>query len=176
MPHGCDILKLGKNVGKFGRVRLEELAPRRDVEEEIPDLEVAPHGAGDRLLGDHLGALYLEFRPLLRILHAGLQGHMRHSSDGGERLASEAHGDDGEEVCRLADLARRMPLKGHPGIHSPHTGAVVDDLDQCLAGILDDDLDVGRTGIDGILDQLLDDRSRSLNHLTGSDLIGNIIR
>ena len=107
-------------MGKFGRVRLEELSPRRDVEEEIPDLEVAPHGAGDRLLGDHLRPLYLELRPLLGILRAGLQGHMRHRSDGGERLASEAHGDDGEEVSRLADLARRMPLKGHPGIDGSH--------------------------------------------------------
>ena len=69
-----------------------------------------------------------------------------------------------------------MSLKGHPGIDGSHPGAVIDDLDQCLAGILDDDLDVGRTGVDGILDQLLDDRSRSLDHLTGSDLIGNIIR
>ena len=101
---------------------------------------------------------------------------MRHRSDGGERLASEAHGDDGEEISRLADLARRMPLKGHPGIDGTHTGTIVDDLYQCFAGILDDDLDIGRTGVNGILDQLLDDRSRSLDHLTGSDLIGNIIR
>jgi len=69
-----------------------------------------------------------------------------------------------------------MPLKGHPGIDGSHTGSVVDDLDQGLAGILDDDLDVGGSGVNGILDQLLDDRSGTLDHLTGSDLIGNIIR
>ena len=34
----------------------------------------------------------------------------------------------------------------------------------------------GGSGVNGILDQLLDDRSGALDHLTGSDLIGNIIR
>jgi len=69
-----------------------------------------------------------------------------------------------------------MPLKGHPRINGSHAGSVVDDLDQGLTGILDDDLDVGGSGVNGILNQLLDDRSGALDHLTGSDLIGNIIR
>jgi hypothetical protein len=36
--------------------------------------------------------------------------------------------------------------------------------------------DPGRTGVEGIFHEFLHDRSRTLNHLAGGDLIGNTIR
>ena len=47
---------------------------------------------------------------------------------------------------------------------------VVDDLDQLDAAALDRDADAGRAGVEGVLDELLDDGDRSLDDLSGGDL------
>src|SRR3954447_13449332 len=48
--------------------------------------------------------------------------------------------------------------------------AVVDDLDERDAAAGDTDPDACRSGVDGVLDQLFDNRDRSLDDLTGRDL------
>ena len=49
-------------------------------------------------------------------------------------------------------------------------GAVVDNLDQVEAAAFDVDRDAGRARIDGVLDELLDDRRRAFDDLAGGDL------
>ena len=53
--------------------------------------------------------------------------------------------------------------------------AVVGDADQLASAPLDLDADAGSSGIEGILQQLLDDRSRPVHHLAGGDLVGNLV-
>ena len=81
-----------------------------------------------------------------------------------------------EEVVGLADLGGGMTLKRQTGIGFRHSFPVVDDLHQCLSRVLDQDLDLCGTGINSILDQLLDNRSRSLNHFASRNLIGDAVR
>ena len=69
-----------------------------------------------------------------------------------------------------------MTLKSHARIGLRHTATVVDDLYGRTSGIDHDDMDMTGTGIDGILHQLLDDGSRSLDDLASSNLVGDGIR
>src|SRR5690606_26381560 len=43
--------------------------------------------------------------------------------------------------------------------------------DQARAALLDVDVDAQRTGVEAVLDQFLDHRSRTLDHLAGGDLV-----
>jgi hypothetical protein len=69
-----------------------------------------------------------------------------------------------------------MPLKGKHGIVTPHSRAIIGDTHQPTAPELDIDLNSRRTGVDGILDKLLYHRRRSLDDLTGRDLVDQIVR
>ena len=53
-----------------------------------------------------------------------------------------------------------------------HPVAVVLDADEPLAALLDGDRDPRGTGVEGVLDQLLDDGYGTLDHLAGRDLVG----
>ena len=80
---------------------------------------------------------------------------------------------EGKEVVGLLNLRGGMTLKGQPGIGLRHAMSVVNDLYGGAARINDDDADALCAGIDGVLHQFLDDRSRSLDYLTGGNLIGH---
>lgn len=68
-----------------------------------------------------------------------------------------------------------MPFKSHPGVPITHATAVVCDLDQGLAAVLDDQVYLRSARINGIFHQFLDRTRRTLNNLAGSNLVGNII-
>jgi hypothetical protein len=65
-----------------------------------------------------------------------------------------------------------MTFESQTGIGLAHSLAIVDNLNTGAAGILDIDIYVAGSGIHGILHQLLDDRSRTLDNLSGSNLVG----
>ena len=68
-----------------------------------------------------------------------------------------------------------MALKAHPGIGFGHTFSVVDHLHQRSAGVAHHKLHRFCFRIHGILQQLFNDRSRPLHHLTSRNLVGNRI-
>jgi len=55
--------------------------------------------------------------------------------------------------------------------HRATCGAIIANLDAFLAAVLQQGLRLTGAGIDGVLDQLLDDRRRPLDHFAGRDLI-----
>ncbi len=57
-----------------------------------------------------------------------------------------------------------------------HAVAVVDDLDESAAAILERHVDARRTGIDGVFHQFLDRRCRALDDLAGGDAIDDVGR
>ncbi len=68
-----------------------------------------------------------------------------------------------------------MALKGKQGVVGNHAGAVVDDLDQFFAAGLHVDTDAGRSGINRVLDEFLDDGCGTLDNFAGGDLVGNVL-
>jgi hypothetical protein len=96
--------------------------------------------------------------------------------DAGKRLAPEAKRPDRLEVGERPDLARRVALKGQRELLGGNPGAVVDDPDQVAAGAPDLDRDPVGAGVEGVLDQLFDNRRRPLHNLAGGDRIGDLGR
>ena len=68
-----------------------------------------------------------------------------------------------------------MTFESQSGVGARHTHAIINDLDGGAPGIDHRHIYVSCLGIDGILDQFLDDRGRTLYHLSRSYLIGHTI-
>ncbi len=68
-----------------------------------------------------------------------------------------------------------MPLETEPRIVWLHPDAVVFDADELLAAVLDRHRHARRAGVDGVFDQLLDDRGRTLDDLTSGNLVGKVV-
>ena len=67
-----------------------------------------------------------------------------------------------------------MTLDGQPGIIGIHAFAIVFDPHLLFAAELDVNRQPTRPGVDGVLDQLLDDRRGSLDHFPGGNLVGEV--
>ncbi len=91
--------------------------------------------------------------------------------DGGQRLATEAHGRDDGEPFRVGELRGGVPLERERGVGGVHPATVVDHPHERESALLHLDLDLPSPGIERVLDQLLHDRGRALDHLAGGDLV-----
>jgi hypothetical protein len=69
-----------------------------------------------------------------------------------------------------------MPFDGQGQILGRHADAIVGNDDEAGAALAQRDIDASGTGIDGILDQLLDRRRRTLHHLAGGDAVDESLR
>ena len=67
-----------------------------------------------------------------------------------------------------------MPLDGQRQFVGRNARAVVRHADQRQPAGDRHHLDLARAGIDGVLDQLLDDAGRPLDHLTGGDPVDGL--
>ncbi len=68
-----------------------------------------------------------------------------------------------------------MPLKGQAGVVRAHPAPVVYHLNQELTAAFDDDIDLVGLRVQGVFHQLLDHRGRTVYHLAGRDLVGNML-
>ncbi len=160
-----------RDLGGFGAVGLQELPPRRQVVEQIVDLDHRPLACahlddrrGRAAVDADLGAGLVAARP-------GAQHEMGDGRDGGERLAAESERQDGGEIVGAANLARRVALDGEPCVLGRHPFPIVFDADLLLAAQLDVNGHPAGAGVDGVLDQLLDDRGRTFDDLARGDLV-----
>src|SRR6266851_2036101 len=64
-----------------------------------------------------------------------------------------------------------MPLEREQRVIAQHSAAVVRQPDQSPPAGFDIEAELGSAGIQRVLEQLLDDAGRPLDHLSGSDLI-----
>ena len=79
------------------------------------------------------------------------------------------------EVIQRPNFARGMPCKAVHGILSVHAEAVIVHLKQLCATTLHHDLDAARLRIQSIFQELLEDRSRALDHFTGRDMANDCL-
>jgi hypothetical protein len=153
----CELRRQPRDLGGFRRVGLQELAPRRQIVEEVRDLDAGAFGGADLAdRGDRAG-VHLDFGPALGAARARAHREMRDRGDAGQRLAAEPEGVDRAEIRRVRDLARGVPLDRQPGIVGVHAGAVVLDPDQSLAAELHRNGDAPRACVERVLDEFLDD-------------------
>lgn len=165
------------DVGTFGFLGAEEFATGREVEEQGADLDGSAGGAGGgadfgdapALDGDGSGFAggFLAF--------AGGEEETGDRSDGREGFAPEAHGGEGGEILGPSDLGGGMTFEREEGVIAAHPESIVGDADEAASTGPDFDGDAGGLGVEGILDEFLDDGSGSFNDFAGGDLIGDVI-
>ena len=168
-----DALEGREDIIQLGGICLEELPAGGNIVKEVVDTEIAAYRTGHRLLTDHPRGMERQTGAYLVAGHARGEHHLRHGSDGGQRLAAEPHGVKGEEIVGLADFRCGMPFESQAGIGFRHAAAVVNDLQGGAACVDHQHTDILGTGIHGILHQLLNDRSGTLNHLASGNLVSN---
>ena len=155
---------------RLGPVGFEEFQARRGGGEEVSDLDA---GAGRRRGRPHR-PLQAEIdgdgRAGRRARRARHDRQARHGADGGQRLAAEAEGGDGEQVA-VRQLRGGVALDGEVEIGRRHAAAVVDDADQPAAAALDRHRNAAGAGIDGVLDEFLDGGGGPLDHLARGDAV-----
>ena len=65
-----------------------------------------------------------------------------------------------------------MALEGEQSVIADHAATVIGDLDQLFSAGFNLDLDAARAGIEGVLQKLLDHRSRTLHYLARGNVLG----
>ncbi len=171
-----DLRHEARDLRRLRGIRLEELAARRQVVEQVADLDARPLGSGDFARRGRRSAIDPDLRAGQAAPGPGPQHEAGHRGDRGQRLAAKAERADGGEIVGRGDLRGGVALQRKHGVVRRHADAVVLDAHHRLAAQLDGDRDVTRPGIDGVLDQLLDHRGRPLDDLAGGDLVGHLRR
>ena len=97
---------------------------------------------------------------------------LSYGSDRSQSLTTETHRMKIEQIISLANLGSGMALESQAGIRLRHSLTIIYHLNRGTSSIHHHDLNVHRSGINGILNQLLDNRGRALYHLTCRNLIG----
>jgi hypothetical protein len=171
-----DLRDEARHLRRFGRVRLEEFPPRGQVEEDLADLDERAFRRTARPDVQRTSTLDAHLRAGERSTRARAQAETRDRRNRRQRLAAEAERVDGREIGGRRDLARRVPLDRQLRVLGRHPLAVVFDEHKLLAAELDGDADAPCARVDGVLDELLDDRGRSLDDLAGGNLVRQLER
>ena len=165
--HGETTDDLGRGL-RLRAVALQELEAGRSGGEKAADLDgrAGPaRGRPDRTFHSRLDrdavAGVARSRP-------GADVELRDRADRGQRLAPEPQRSDAGEIA-VVELGGGMALDRKGQVGRAHAAAVVRDPDQSAAAGLDRDVDPAGTGVEGILDELLDRRGRTLDDLAGRD-------
>ncbi len=183
-PQGKSHGRIGQGSahdGRSGGARLrlglpEELPAGRGMREEPFDEHVGSARPAGRLFDGFRSVLDPEADRLGRRTVAGGQGEFRHGGDRGKRLAAETVAVNLRQVSIGGDLGRRVPLEREPSVLRRHPAAVVAHEDALGSSALEIHLDARCSGVQSILDQLLDDRGRALHNLAGGDPVDDLAR
>ena len=80
------------------------------------------------------------------------------------------------EIIERGDLAGGVAGERQGQLVGGDAAAVVAHADQADAAALDVDLDAAGAGVQAVLDELLDDGGRALDHFAGGDLVDELVR
>ena len=168
------------HVGQLRGLGAEEFPPRRRVEEQVGYLDGGSGRQG--------GVIHVQ-NPASGNLHAGSSGsgpesgggrgferHPRHGCDRRQRLAAKAQRGDGKQVVGRAQLGGGVALKGQQRVVAVHAAAVVGHPDQPPPARFHIHADARGPRVQGVFQQLLHHRRRTVHHLAGGNLVGHLVR
>ena len=164
------------DVRELGRFGAEEFAACRRVEEEIGDGDGGSARQGGVFDVDEFcrRRFRCECRgrssPVARFERDACDG-----SDGRQRFAAKAEGGNREQFVGGAQLRGCVTLEGEERIVAIHAVAVVGDADELAAAGFDFDADAIGAGVERVFEQFFDDGGGTIDHLTGSNLIGHLV-
>ena len=161
--------------GVFAAGRAEELAPRRDLAEQVLDPNAGAGRQGRWPFGNGLAVVDDPFPARIRASRTAFQREARDAGDAGQSFAAEPQRHD--LLDRLVGQLRRgVPFQRETHLVRRHAAAVVGDLEACQPAFDQFHRNPARTGIDRILDQFLERRGRPLNDFARSDAIDQSVR
>jgi hypothetical protein len=155
-------------LGAFGA---QEFAPRRRVEIKLLDRNGRSRRQRCRRDGTDRAAFDFDPPCVWLAFRARCEREARHGGDRRERLPAKAQRRDRFKISDRGDLRRRMPRDRERQILALDARAVVGHPQPLDAAARDVDVDLRRAGIETVLEQLLQRRSRPLDDFAGSDLI-----
>ena len=177
----CVVRHQGCNVCQLGLLGFQKLAARRGVEKQVADSNRRADWHTSRVRTQHGSADDLDQRSCLLGGCATLAGSARlerqprHRRDRGQRLAAKAERRNRQQIVRTAQLRGGMAFKRQQRVVPHHAVPVVGDADQLAAARLHIDADARGAGVERVFEQLLDHRGRAFDHLTGSDLVRDLV-
>ncbi|OPZ68751.1 MAG: hypothetical protein BWY82_02457 [Verrucomicrobia bacterium ADurb.Bin474] len=124
---------------------------------------------------DQFPSIDQDLRPLKKPFGPRLKKEAGHAGDRRYCLPPEPEGPDIEKIIARLDLARGMPLDAHHRIIGTHPASIVLHPHERLSTLLNRNPDPGRSSINAVFDELLDDRNRTLHHLTRGNAVGHLI-
>ena len=154
----------------LGGIRLQKLQASRYVGEQVFDLERDAGQQGTRAVLNHIAGAHADARARAAALD------IRNRCDAGQCFAAESQRGDPVEVGQVGDLARGVPHERHRQVLGRDAFAIVADSDRDLACPTHIDGYPPGVRVQRVLDQLLDDRRGPLDHLAGSDGVGDLRR
>ncbi len=159
------------DVGELGARPAQEATARGHIEEQIIDLDRGAEGARRR--PDRADEALLREDRVSVGLAARSRGdaHARDRRERREGLAAKAERPHPVEILGRSDLAGRMPSQRERQVLRRDAAAVIAHPDAPSPAGFELDLDTPRPRIQAVLDELLDRRGRTLDHLAGRDLI-----
>ena len=162
------------DVRELGRVAPDKFAPRRHVKEQVAHLDGGPGRVSGGAHRAQRSPLDRKLRPLSRAGGARGDAQPRHRADRGQRLAAEAERRDRRQIIERGDLAGGVAGECQGQLRCADPAPVIAHPNEAHAAALDVDLDSRGARIEGVLNQLLDDRGRPLDDLAGGDLVNEL--
>jgi len=111
----------------------------------------------------------------LTVSMTACQRNLGYRANAGQGLSPKTLCFEGINIVESCDFARRVSGNGHRELIVGNPTAIIAHLNEFLAPIPDGDVYLRGTRIEGIFHQFLDDRGRSFHHLTGGDLVDEVI-
>src|SRR6185312_15518993 len=116
-----------RDVTRLRRRAAHELAPGRNVEKEIADLDRGARRMCRRPHGRYLATVDADLRGPLFMGRTGDDPQPRHGAYRGKRLAAKAEGDDRREIIERRDLAGGVPADRYRQLLRREAAAVIAD-------------------------------------------------
>ena len=163
-------------MSELGRVGAQEFSPGRGVEVELLHRHRGAAGKRRGLRRAHLTSVDLD-APRVRLgARPRRQRKPRHRRDAGQRLAAKAERADRLEIACACNFGCRVTRDREQQVLAIDPQPVVGDADELDATSGKIDVNLCRTRIETVLEQLLERGRGALDHLAGGDLIDKLLR
>ena len=158
-------------MGVFGGGRAQELPAGGRVVVEIEDVDDGAAVALHRLGIGQRAAVRLDLPAVPRVGRATRERDVGDRRDAREGLPAEAQRADAFEVLEAGDLAGGVAGEREDELVAVDAAAVVLHADAPDATVVERDLDIGRAGVEAVLEEFLEGGGRALDDLAGGDLV-----
>jgi hypothetical protein len=160
---------------KLGAWSFQESAPRRRVEKQLADLDRGPDGVRRGMEFVSPTWCCAESMTGRSTFDRRTHGDARNRRDARQRFAAKAERRDGREFFGASQFARVVARNRAAQVVTLDAATVVLDADRLQTALAQIDDNAVRASIEAVFNEFLDDRCRTLDHLTGGNLVDDVI-